>query len=148
MKNKRQEKILEIINKSPIYTQDDLQSALLNYGFKVTQSTVSRDIRELKLVKSHDDAGNYCYVAPKQYSSETSKEFKQVMLKSVKEVDYAVNDVVIKCMTGMAQSVCVALESEFADVMLGSIAGDDTVLLIARSEQDAQWLTEQIKVML
>ena len=70
------------------------------------------------------------------------------MLKSVKEVDYAVNDVVIKCMTGMAQSVCVALESEFADVMLGSIAGDDTVLLIARSEQDAQWLTEQIKVML
>ena len=148
MKNKRQEKMLEIIKKSPIFTQDDLQNALSDYGFKVTQSTVSRDIRELKLVKSHDDAGNYCYVAAEQYSSETSKEFKQIMLKSVKSVDYAMNDIVIKCLTGMAQSVCVALESEFADVMLGSIAGDDTVLLIARNEQNAKWLTEQIKVML
>ena len=148
MKNKRQEKILEIINKTPIYTQDDLQNALLSFGFNVTQSTVSRDIRELKLVKGHDEDGNYCYVAPKQKNSETSREFKQIMLKSVKNVDYAMNDIVIRCLTGMAQSVCVALESEFSDVILGSIAGDDTVLLITRNEKDAERVTEQIKVMM
>ena len=148
MKNTRQKKILEIISKSPIYTQDELQNSLLEYGFNVTQSTVSRDIRELKLVKSHDSSGNYCYVAPKQYTSETSAEFKQIMLQSVKSVDYAVNDIVIKCLTGMAQSVCVALEAEFNEVMLGSIAGDDTVLLITRTEQDAHWLSEKIKEML
>ena len=148
MKNKRQEKILEIIEKNPIYTQDDLQNALLKYGFTVTQSTVSRDIRELKLIKGHDKAGNYCYVAPKQNVSEASKEFKQIMLKSVVRIDYAVNDVVIKCLTGMAQSVCVALESEFSEYMLGSIAGDDTVLIIARNENDAEWLTEEIRTMM
>ena len=148
MKNKRQEKILEIIEKTPIYTQDEIQTALQNYGFKVTQSTVSRDIRELRLVKGHDNHGNYCYVSPKINISETSKEFNQIMLKSVISIDFALNDVVIKCLTGMAQSVCVALESEFSDAMVGSIAGDDTVLIITRNEKNAEWLTEQIKVMM
>lgn len=146
MKNNRHEKILEIIKEKPISTQDDLQNALFKYGFNVTQSTVSRDIKQLKLFKGHDKNGNYCYIAPEQNIGDgNSNGFRQVMLKSVVSVNYALNDVVIKTFSGMAQSVCVAIETQFKDVMLGCIAGDDTVLLITYNEQGAKELSENIK---
>lgn len=146
MKNTRHEKILEIIKEKPIATQDDLQNALLNYGYNVTQSTVSRDIRQLKLIKGHDKNGNYCYVAPETDTKDGhSAGFKQIMLKSVVSVNFALNDVVVKTLSGMAQSVCVAIESEYNDSMLGCVAGDDTVLIIASDEQNAKALCEKIK---
>ncbi|MCQ2450743.1 MAG: ArgR family transcriptional regulator [Clostridia bacterium] len=148
MKNKRHEKILEIINIKPIFTQDDLQNELLNYGYNVTQSTVSRDIRELKLFKGHDSNGNYCYVSPEARAEDNNAGLKKFMLQSVLSVDYALNDVVIKCQTGMAQSVCVAVESEFSDIMLGSVAGDDTVLVITKSEAEAANFVKKIKKLL
>ena len=148
MKNSRHEKILEIIKNKPIFTQDDLQNALNRYGFKVTQSTVSRDIRELKLVKGHDSEGNYCYVAPKQSLNQGVAGYKQIILAAVLDVQYALNNVVIKCRAGMAQSVCVAIDGAFSDYMIGTIAGDDTVLAITKNESASASLVEKIKELL
>lgn len=145
MKNNRHEKILEIIKAGPISTQDDLQNALNKFGYKVTQSTVSRDIRELKLVKGHDKNGNYCYVAPEQSGSQGMSNYKQIIFASVMNIQYALNNVVIKCQSGMAQSVCVAIDGAFSEMMIGTIAGDDTVLAITRSENDSAALVESIK---
>ncbi len=145
MKNKRQEKLLQIIKEKPIFTQDDLQNELNAYGFKVTQSTVSRDIRELKLVKGHDAQGNYRYITPDVRANEkNSDNYRDMIKNSVISVNYAVNDVVVKCFNGMAQSACVSLDIMFGDIMLGSVAGDDTVLIVAESESKAKDLCEQI----
>ncbi len=147
MKNKRQEKILEIIKDKVILTQDDLQNALLKFGFDVTQSTVSRDIKQLKLVKDHDEGGNYRYVSVERTNPDAApaSNFKTMISNSVRSVDYAVNDVVLKCYTGMASSVCVAIDALFSDVMLGSIAGDDTIFIVTHSEREAGQLAGYIK---
>ncbi len=147
MKNKRQEKILEIIKDNVILTQDDLQNALLRFGFNVTQSTVSRDIKQLKLVKDHDKNGNYRYVSVERVNSDAApaSNFKTLISNSVRSVDYAVNDVVLKCYTGMASSVCVAIDALFSDVMLGSIAGDDTIFIVTHTEKEAEQLAGYIK---
>ena len=147
MKNKRQEKILSIIKEQIIVTQDDLQNALLSFGFNVTQSTVSRDIRELKLVKDHDENGNYRYVSAERQgtSDQPLTNYRSIINSSVKSVNSAMNDVVIKCYTGMASSVCVAVDSIFSGSMLGSIAGDDTIFIVTHSTQEAVSLTNEIK---
>lgn len=147
MKNKRQEKILSIIKEQIIVTQDDLQNALLSFGFNVTQSTVSRDIRELKLVKDHDENGNYRYVSAERQgtSDQPLTNYRSIINSSVKSVNCAMNDVVIKCYTGMASSVCVAVDSIFGNSMLGSIAGDDTIFIVTHSTQEAVALTNEIK---
>ncbi len=147
MKNKRQEKILSIIKEQIIVTQDDLQNALLSFGFNVTQSTVSRDIRELKLVKDHDENGNYRYVSAERQGTNDQPlaNYRSLIGSSVKSVNSAMNDVVIKCYTGMASSVCVAVDSIFSSSMLGSIAGDDTIFIVTHSTQEAIALTNEIK---
>ncbi len=145
MKNKRQEKIIEILKSKPIFTQDDLQNELNGFGFNVTQSTVSRDIRELKLVKGHDASGNYCYVAPETNASGGVSSFKSMISGAIKSVDYALNNVVVKCYPGLAQSVCVAIDSEFAAEMLGTIAGDDTILIITHNEKESIDVVSSLK---
>ncbi len=147
MKNKRQEKILSIIKENIIVTQDDLQNALLSFGFNVTQSTVSRDIKELKLVKNHDENGNYRYVSAEKQgvNDQPTTNYRSIITTSVKSVDCAMNDVVIKCYNGMASSVAVAVDSIFGNSMLGSIAGDDTIFIVTHSTQEAVSLTNEIK---
>ena len=145
MKNKRQRLILDIIDQKVILTQDDLQTELLNQGYNVTQSTISRDIKELRLIKSHDADGNYRYVSPDtKFSSCDISHYTDVFIKSVKSVDFAVNNVVIKCHSGMASSACVALDEIFHDMMLGSLAGDDTIIVVTRSENHSQILVDKI----
>jgi len=149
MKNRRQEKILEIIENEVILTQDDLQNALNKYGFNVTQSTVSRDIRNLKLVKSHDGNGVYRYVSPENNEpSNDISAYSGIIASAVKSIDYSLNDVVVKCSPGMAQSVCVVLDEMFQNFMLGSIAGDDTVFIITHTQEQAPLLCEKIKKMM
>lgn len=146
MKDKRQSAILEIIKNNVICTQDDLQNALNSYGYNVTQSTVSRDMRELKLVKDHDEDGNYRYIAYGYAADEKYPvaHYREILEKSVKSVEYAVNNVVVKCYNGMASSVCVAIDTIYANRMLGSIAGDDTIFIITRDEKSAQLLAQEI----
>lgn len=147
MKGKRQEAVLQLIEKNIILTQDDLQRALTDMGFRVTQSTVSRDIKELRLIKGHDQEGNYRYIAAKSSSNDLKPKthYMDMFSSSVKSIDYALNNIVIKCYNGMASSVCVAVDAMYGERMLGSIAGDDTVLIIVDSEVSAKGLTLELK---
>lgn len=150
MKRKRQQKILEIIANNIVLTQDDLQNLLLNEGFEVTQSTVSRDIKELRLIKGHDSSGNYRYVSSelRDTNKQAFSHFRDIFSRYTTSVDFALNDVVIKCVAGMASSVCVALDAMYNDMMLGTIAGDDTVFIVTRSETQALQLTNELKKMM
>ena len=141
MKHTRQKQIIDIIKSKIIFTQEDLQNELLNLGFDVTQSTVSRDIKELKLYKSRDKEGNYRYVTNNIRSDNTQRN---IFTSSVLSVDYALNNVVIKCRTGMASGACVALDDIFHEYMLGSLAGDDTIIVVTHSVEDSKTLVEQI----
>ena len=150
LKSKRQEKILELIKQKICLTQEDLQNGLLEAGFDVTQSTVSRDIRELKLVKGRDDNGNYRYLS-NNHSVNVKKidsHNKELFLRAVKSVEYSLNNVVIKCGNGMASSVCVAVDEMFGDMMLGSLAGDDTIIIVTVSENQSKVLSEKLSLLI
>lgn len=152
MKNERREKMLELINSSSLETQEDLINALQNCGFKVTQSTVSRDIKQLGLVKVLDRNGRYKYAqrfSPKEQppfdNTVDADHLFNIFTQSVISVKYAMNDVVIKCFPGMAQSACVALDKMFHDMFLGTLAGDDTILVITENENAAVKLAEKLE---
>ncbi len=140
MKNKRQYKILEIINDHDVETQESLQNLLAEYGYNVTQATVSRDIKELRLVKKMGKNGVYCYEAPNENQSN-----RNIFKDTVRKVDYAVNTVVIKCHTGMAQAACAAFDAMNYDNIVGTLAGDDTIFILMRTEKDAKQLVKVFK---
>lgn len=147
LKSRRQEMILELIRKKICLTQEDLQEGLLEAGFDVTQSTVSRDIRELKLVKGRDEHGNYRYLSNADSKSSDFKntQLNKYVLHGVKSVVYALNNVVVKCNPGMASGACVVIDEIFGDMMLGSLAGDDTIIIVTSDQQQSQKLCENIK---
>ena len=149
MKGKRQEAILNLIKDKVCLTQEDLQNGLEELGFNITQSTISRDIRELKLVKGRDEQGNYRYLSNKpQDSSKEDNHFKVLFSRSAKSVVYSLNNVVVKCAAGMASSLCVGIDEMFGDMMLGSLAGDDTVIIVTSSEAESQKLVLSLKKLL
>ena len=150
MKSVRQEKILELIKNQVCLTQEDLQNGLEALGFNVTQSTVSRDIRELKLVKGRDEKGNYRYLSNLNNHNSQSSDAKYHNLFSgtVKTVKYSMNNVVIKCENGMASSACVAVDELYGDMMIGSLAGDDTIIIVTESEAHSKQLTESLRKLL
>lgn len=149
MKRKRQEMILALIKERVCLTQEDLQNGLLEKGFNVTQSTVSRDISELKLSKGRDKDGKYRYLSNEDLELKDSRShYKSLFSRSVKSIVYSLNNVVIKCNSGMASSVCVAVDEMFHDKMLGSLAGDDTIIIVTSCENDSLELTESLKLLL
>lgn len=150
MKSKRQEKILELIEQQVCLTQEDLQNELEAAGFNVTQSTVSRDIRELKLVKGRDEQGNYRYLAnpAAARSVNSGNRYHTLFSSAVKTVRYSLNNVVIKCENGMASSACVAVDELFGDMMLGTLAGDDTIIIVTESESHSKQLCDSLKKLL
>ncbi len=146
MKNKRQEQLLQLIKNQIITTQDELQDALLSLGFKVTQSTVSRDIKELRIVKAQDKNGIYRYlVAGGSQANHNGSHYQEMFARAAIDVLYSMNTVVIKCYPGMASSACVALDKLFSDMVLGSLAGDDTIFAVTAGEQDSVILTRELK---
>lgn len=147
MKQTRQQQILNIIKDNIILTQEDLQNALLSMGYNVTQSTVSRDIKELRLIKSRDSHGNYRYAA-NNINLDDNPAQHDLFVKSVLSVDYAHNNVVIKCRSGLASGACVALDTLFHEFMLGSLAGDDTIIIVTRSTEHSKNLVEKINSIL
>lgn len=148
MKNKRHEKILQLIDEKIIVTQDELQNLLLDLGYNVTQSTVSRDIKELRIVKAQDINGDYRYMSSKSGQipvHDNSKEhFVDVFKKGALDVKFALNNIVIKCYSGMASSTCVALDMLFGNEILGSLAGEDTIIAVTSSEADSKVLSEKL----
>lgn len=148
MKSKRHQAILELIENQICLTQEDLQNGLEKMGFTVTQSTVSRDIRELKLVKGRDADGNYRYLGNKIMDTHTDSHYSEMFASSVKTIDYSLNNVVIKCYNGMASSACVAVDAMFGSMMLGSLAGDDTIIIVTRGESESEKLVKSLKSLL
>lgn len=145
MKAKRHAKILELISNKYINTQEELQEELEKNGFPVTQATVSRDIKELRLIKSLASDGSYHYTThQKEKGSDLSFKFQAIFTESVKGVDYAQNLVVVKCYTGMANAACAALDSIHWDGVVGTIAGDDTILMIMRNEEYSHKMIEDL----
>lgn len=138
-KQVRREAILRLISENSIGTQKDLVEALSNAGLEVTQATLSRDIRDLKLVKTTRSDGTYSYQLPgKEGNHHASAKVYSLFASSVIRIETALNQVVIHTYTGMAQAVCAALDGFHWSNVLGTIAGDDTILVITRSEEAAK----------
>lgn len=145
----RLEMILQLIMERPIGTQKDLQEALAEKGFDVTQATLSRDVRDLKLVKVSAENGEPRYLVPgKTDNQAASSRFFSLFKTSVVRLESALNQVVIHTYTGMAQAVCAALDGLHWNYVLGTIAGDDTILIIMRDEESAKKLVRELRGML
>lgn len=145
MKKKRHEVILQLIEEFPISTQEELQAKLNERGFEVTQATVSRDIKMLKIVKGMTGGGNYRYIINSGESDEINDKFRSIFAQSVTDVDYAGNTVVIKCYTGMAQAACATFDSMHWEGVVGTLAGDDTIFALCRTEECAGLVKTEIE---
>ncbi|MCL1881076.1 MAG: arginine repressor [Oscillospiraceae bacterium] len=145
MRNKRHHEILEIIKDIDITSQEELIAELRKRSYVVTQSTVSRDISKLGLSKSMSENGVYRYAVPEQLKTE---KFEGMLSSAIKKIDTAMNTVVIKTYVGMASAVCVTLEMMNLPEVVGTIAGDDTIFVMTRSEKSALRLSLQLKKLL
>ena len=145
MKKRRQEAILEIIEKYDLSTQDELLQKLRDSGFDATQATVSRDIKELRLVKTMGANGQYKYAVTKTESDELLSKFKSIFAQSVVSADFAGNIIAIRCYTGMAQAACAAFDSMHWEGLVGTLAGDDTCFVVLKDTQAAAELCAEIR---
>ncbi|MBE6909285.1 MAG: arginine repressor [Ruminococcaceae bacterium] len=145
MKNKRQEMILDIIARYPVETQEELIAKLRENGFSCTQSTISRDIKQLHLVKELSD-GAYRYAVSKTKAElDSSDRLQRILHECCTGCDYAQNLVVLKTMPGLASAAGAALDAKIDPLMLGCVCGDDTVVIIMRTESAAQDLYLEIQ---
>ena len=147
MKVKRQEKILEIISKYSIETQEELIDRLFDAGYEVTQATASRDIRELKLTKVSTGHGGYRYMLPPQSEAVTNMKLTSTILDSIISVDYALNTVVIKTAPSLANPVAASIDHMHSPEILGCVAGDDTVIAVTRDVDSAEAITNKLRSM-
>ncbi len=144
MKKVRQGKIVDIIQKYDVETQEELAGRLREAGFAVTQATVSRDIRELKLSKISTGQGRQKYIVLEQGEEHKGDKYIRVLREGFLSMDMAQNILVIKTASGMAMAVAAALDAlQFAEVV-GCIAGDDTIFVAVRTVEETQTLMEKI----
>lgn len=146
MKNARQNMILEVISENDIETQGQLLDALAERGVASTQATLSRDIRELRLVKEIGADGKYHYApAGKDEGSDATNRLQEIFREGCLSFDHALHTVVIKTLPGLASAVCGAIDAMYDDNILGTVAGDDTGLLIMRNAASAERLCMQLR---
>ncbi|QAY66235.1 transcriptional regulator AhrC/ArgR [Paenibacillus protaetiae] len=145
MKNARQFKIREIIMTQNIETQEELVEALRAAGLQVTQATVSRDMKELMLIKVPTGDGAYKYSMPQDQSRlNPANKLKRALLDHFVHIDYTDNLVVMKCLPGTANTICALIDNmEWSEVM-GTICGDDTILIICRSKEQSQTIVDRL----
>lgn len=148
MKTVRQEAILDIIEKQEIETQEELASALNARGIRVTQATVSRDIKELRLLKVLTPSGKYKYATGDQADNNLTDRFIRMLAESLLSVSSANNLIVVKTLSGSANVAAEALDSMHWPEVLGTLAGDNTVLLIIRSNEETITVTSRIREMM
>ena len=147
-KEVRRNRIRQLVNEVHIPTQMALTERLQAEGFSVTQATVSRDIRELRLIKIADGSGQFHYENRSQSEPlHSSEKFYTMFRGSVLAVDAARNLLVIKTQTGMAQAVCATMDSLHWDQIIGTIAGDDTIFAVTRSDEEAEELRQSLLIM-
>lgn len=145
MKKERHIKILSLIEKNAIDTQEELMNKLRESGFEVTQATVSRDIKELRLVKILSEGGGYRYAAPDKEESGMENKYRAILKQSVRDVDSAGNIVVVKCYNGMANAACAAVDSIHTAGIVGTLAGDDTIFVLLKTEEAALQFAKEFR---
>ncbi|MBO5278274.1 MAG: arginine repressor [Lachnospiraceae bacterium] len=145
MKIARHSKIIELINKYDIETQEELADRLRQEGFKVTQATVSRDIRELKLIKMAVEGGVQKYIVVQNTDGQLSDKYLRVLRDGFVSVDRAENILVVKTVSGMAMAVAAALDAMQWNEVVGCIAGDDTIMAAIRTKDDALLVMDKIR---
>ncbi|HIW94625.1 MAG TPA: arginine repressor [Candidatus Flavonifractor merdipullorum] len=149
MKAKRQQEILRIIQEHEVETQDQLLAELRERGVQSTQATISRDIKELHLIKELTGHGTYRYaVSERKVSLNVAGRLRTIFKEGVTSFDVAQNIVVIKTMPGLASAACAAIDGMNIEDLVGSLAGDDTALLIMRSSEAAMEFSDEIHKML
>ena len=146
MKYKRHNKIIEIITEYDIDTQDELIAKLREAGFDVTQATVSRDIRDLKLVKISTKDHRYKYALSAHNDIHISSKYRNIMRETIISVDYANNFVVLRTYSGMAQAAAAAVDGMGWSEVVGTIAGDDTIFVMMRDNNAAVEFAERLKL--
>ncbi len=147
MKSARHQAILKLIEQHSIDRQEDLLAYLRQAGFVVTQATVSRDVRELRLVKAATGAGGYRYVSQASGSLRTSyssTRFETIFRESVLHVDSAGHIVLVKCFSGMANAACEVFDGMHWEQVVGTLSGDDTFFVLMRTEQAALQIVSEL----
>ena len=147
MKEQRHRKILELIKEFEIGTQEELADRLINSGYIVTQATVSRDIRELRLVKTATGEGGYRYMPANGNGkvAHSPNRFETIFRESVLKVDYAGHMVLVKCFSGMANAACEVFDAQTWEGVVGTLSGDDTFFILMRTEENAAEITRQLQ---
>jgi transcriptional regulator of arginine metabolism len=147
MKNNRQKVIAELIASNDISTQEELMDRLTARGFEVAQATVSRDLHQLRVTKIPLGHGRYRYSLPAEETA-APLHFNSAYIDSIRSVDSAMNIVVLRTFTGLAQAVATGLDAIDNEEILGCVAGDDTIMLVARTPEAAARIGNSIKEML
>lgn len=145
MKQKRHNAILALINEMVIETQEELTAELVKRGFRVTQATVSRDIKDLNIMKCQTGDGGYKYSQVANISNQGGARIRSIFSNSVISVDFVLNQIVVKTLAGMAQAAAITIEGMAWNEVLGTVAGDDTVLVIVKSVEQAERLAQKLK---
>lgn len=145
MKKNRLEKIMEVVSTREVGTQDELITYLKEAGYDVTQATVSRDIRELKLAKVMTGQGSYRYVLPREEVAESKLHISNALAETIVRVECANNLVVLHTYPGMAQAVALEVDNLRHGNILGCVAGDDTILIVSSDNDSAALISEQIR---
>ena len=145
MKTKRQNEIIQLISTKDIDTQEELASELRAKGYKVTQATVSRDIRELRLIKVSSKGGGFKYAKPERHEIAVSERLARILTDSLVSVDASGNIIVVKTLSGSANVAAEALDNLGWPEILGTIAGDNTIFIVVRNETDTVDITGRIR---
>lgn len=148
MKTKRHNKIMEIVSRERIETQEELIARLRQEGYSVTQATISRDIKEMGLVKvaTRDNAYKYAVPAVSEHDSiRISNKYRNIIRESIRQVDHAGNLAVLHTFSGMAQAAAAAMDGMNWPDVVGIIAGDDTILVVLRTAEKAQEFAVQFR---
>ena len=149
MKNNRQEKILELIEQNAVETQEELALLLREAGFGVTQATVSRDIKQLQLIKVVDEEnGRQRYALHKDGTRSLGETYTRVFKDGVVSMDLAMNILVVKTVSGMAMAVAAAMDAMHLSSVVGTIAGDDTIMCAIRTVEDAREVLNRLREVL
>ena len=145
MKKKRHELILDFIKNNNVSRQEEIIKMLFENGFNVTQATISRDIKELKIIKEHFGKNDIRYAVSEKIGNDDN--YKMIFTRSAISADAAMNIIVVKCYSGTANAACIALDSMNLPGLVGTIAGDDTLLVVTKTNSDAEFILKSLKVL-
>lgn len=145
MKSRRQDEIIRLISAGDIETQEELASELRKLGYKVTQATISRDIRELHLIKVASKGGGFKYAKPEKHEIAVSERLARILTDSMVRVDFSGNIIVVNTISGSANVAAEALDNLGWPEILGTIAGDNTIFIVVKNDADTAEISERIR---